>query len=66
PAAALIATAPIAAADDTDSSPVVTADNTDSSPAAAAANTDTFPVCFPPDDVRTAAQAGDVESACSP
>lgn len=67
PATALIATAPIAAADDTGSSPV-TADNTDTSPAVAADNdnTDTSPGCFPANDVRTAQQAGDVQSACSP
>jgi hypothetical protein len=66
PAAALIVTAPIAAANDTDSSPAVIAVNTGSSPAATADNTDTFLGCFPANEVRTAAQAGDVKSACSP
>jgi hypothetical protein len=54
-AAALIANAPVAAADYTNSSPVATVDNTNSSPA-----------CFPANDVRTSNQAGDVHSACSP
>jgi hypothetical protein len=62
-AAALIANAPVAAAD-TGTSPAATADNTASSPAATADNTGTSPVCFPPDDVRTAQQAADVQSAC--
>jgi hypothetical protein len=62
-AAALIANAPVAAAADTGTSPAATADNT-ASHAATADNTGTSPVCFPPDDVRTAQQAGDVHSAC--
>jgi hypothetical protein len=65
-AAALIANAPVAAADDTGPTSAATADNTVSSPAATADNTDTYPVCFPANEVRTAQQAGDVESACTP
>jgi hypothetical protein len=73
-AAALIANAPVAVADDpgsspataddTDSSPAAPADNTDSSPAAPADDSATSPVCFPTTEVRTAQQAGDVQSAC--
>jgi hypothetical protein len=63
-AAALIATAPVAAADDTGSSPAATADNTDSSPAATADESITLPVCFPANGVRSAQQAGDVQSSC--
>jgi hypothetical protein len=62
-AAALIANAPIAAADDTGSSSVAPTDNLDAPPAAFD-DTNTLPVCFPPNDVRTAATAADVQSAC--
>jgi hypothetical protein len=62
-AAALIANAPVAVADDPGSSPA-TADDTDSSPAAPADDSATSPVCFPTTEVRTAQQAGDVQSAC--
>jgi hypothetical protein len=51
--AALITTAPVAAADGTGSSPAAITDN-----ASTSAN------CFPANDVRTAQQAGEVQSAC--
>ena len=64
-ATALIANAPLAAADDTDPTPGVPPGGPNSISVSPTTKVDFLPDCFPGNDVRSAAQAGDVQSACN-
>jgi hypothetical protein len=65
-AAALIANAPVAAAQDANPSTVASATAGGTSAATANSNDMGSTYCFPPTDVRTAQQATEVKSACTP